>query len=165
METSDGRTRTVSWTDPKAIAATARGMAGVDFLRAMAAGEIPPPPVALLLGFGVRDVEEGRVVFTMVPGEHHYNPIDMVHGGVFGTLLDTAMGCAVMSTLPAGQGYTTLEYKVNLTRALSVKTGEVVCEGRIVTRGRQTAVAEARIVDGQGRVCAHATSTCLLFAV
>jgi uncharacterized protein (TIGR00369 family) len=165
MQASDERSRTVTWTDPKAIAAKARTMAGLDFLRAMAAGEIPPPPIARMMGFGVRTVEEGRVVFTMVPSEHHYNPIGMVHGGVFGTLLDTAMGCAVMSTLPAGQGYTTLEYKVNLTRALTVETGEVACEGRIVTRGRQTAVAEARIVDGQGRVCAHATTTCLIFAV
>jgi uncharacterized protein (TIGR00369 family) len=162
---SDERARTVTWTDPKAIAAKARGMAGLDFLRAMAAGEVPPPPIALLLGFGIREIEDGRVVFSMVPDEHHYNPIGMVHGGVFGTLLDTAMGCAVMSTLPAGEGYTTLEYKVNLTRAMTTDTGEVACEGRIVTRGRQTAVAEARIVDGQGRVCAHATSTCLVFAV
>lgn len=165
MQEPDVRSRTVTWTDPKTIAAKARGMAGIDFLRAMAAGEIPPPPIARMMGFGVREIEEGRVVFTMVPAEYHYNPIGMVHGGVFGTLLDTAMGCAVMSTLPAGQGYTTLEYKVNLTRALTVETGEVACEGRIVTRGRQTAVAEARILDAQGRVCAHATTTCLIFAV
>jgi len=163
MDAAETRTRTVTWTDPRAIAEKARSLSGLEFLRAMAAGEVPAPPIARLMGFGIREIEDGRVVFTLVPAEYHYNPMGMVHGGVFGTLADTAMGCAVMSTLPAGVGYTTLEYKVNLTRAMTIDTGEVACEGRVITRGRQIAVAEARIVDAAGRICAHATTTCLIF--
>lgn len=159
---TDTRTRTFSWDDPVASAAAARGLSGLDHLRAMMAGRLPAPPIMLALGIRLEEAEEGRVVFAMTPAEFHYNPIGSVHGGVSATLLDSAMGCAVHSTLPAGVGYTTLEFKVNLTRALTRGTGEVRCEGRIVTRGRRVAVAEADIRDGAGRVCAHATTTCLV---
>ncbi|HZH26219.1 MAG TPA: PaaI family thioesterase [Azospirillaceae bacterium] len=142
-----------------------RGLTGIEAMRRMMSGDIPAPPIMHLLDFSLVDVEEGRVVFAFVPAEFHYNPIGSVHGGIFATLLDSAMGCAVHTVLPAGMGYTTLEFKVNMTRPLTATTGEVRCEGSVINRGRQTAVAEARIVDKAGKIYAHSTTTCLLFPV
>ena len=156
------RERTVAWDDPLAGARAAPSMSGIDYLRAMLRGEYPPPPIAMTLGFTLEEVEEGRAVFALEPAEFHYNPIGMVHGGVAATLLDSAMGCAVQSRLGAGQGYTTLEMKVNLLRALTMDTGPVRCEGTVIHLGRTTALAEARLTDAAGRVLAHATSTCLI---
>jgi uncharacterized protein (TIGR00369 family) len=156
------RERTVRWDDPLLGASAARGMSGLEYLRAMIAGRFPPPPIAHTLGFTLAEVEEGRAVFELLPGEHHYNPIGMVHGGVAATLLDSAMGCAVQSRLPAGRGYTTLEMKVNLLRALTVDTGPVRAEGTLLHLGRSTALAEARLTDAGGRLLAQATSTCLI---
>ena len=143
-------------------ARAAPSMTGIEYLRAMLRGDYPPPPIAMTLGFTLDEVEEGRAVFGMVPDEYHYNPIGMVHGGVAATLLDSAMGCAVQSRLPAGTGYTTLEMKVNLLRAITMDTGPVRCEGALIHLGRTTALAEARLTDAAGRVLAHATSTCLI---
>ena len=111
------RTRTVTWEDPLVFARAGATLAGIDYLRAVAQGKLPPPPIALLLGFDIEEVAEGRVVFTAATGEHQYNPIGVVHGGLAATLLDSAMGCAVHSRLPKGRGYTTLEIKVNYVRA------------------------------------------------
>src|SRR5688500_5333396 len=105
-------------------------MTGLELLRAMAAGDAPGAPIAELMGFEPVEAEEGRVVFACVPERRHYNPIGTVHGGLAATLLDSAMGCAVHSTLPAGAGYTTLELKVNFTRPITSETGRVLCEGR-----------------------------------
>src|SRR6185295_4939079 len=99
------RARTITWDDPLPAAASARGRSGLDYLHAIAAGDVPPPPIAVLLGFELVEVEEGRAVFAVTPQEFHYNPIGVVHGGLAATLLDSAMGCAVHSTLPAGTGY------------------------------------------------------------
>jgi uncharacterized protein (TIGR00369 family) len=129
----------------------------------MVAGEVPPPPVAQLLGMGIAEIEVGRVVFTMNPAEYHYNPIGTVHGGVISTLCDSAMGCAIQSTLPAGVGYTTVELKVNFLRPLLVTSGTVRCEGRTIHVGGRIATAEARVVDAEGRLYAHATTTCMIF--
>ncbi|HEX8905564.1 MAG TPA: PaaI family thioesterase [Longimicrobiaceae bacterium] len=156
------RERTVTWDDPLVGARAAPSMPGIEYLHAMLRGEYPPPPVALTLGFTLHEVEEGRAVFAMEPAEYHYNPIGMVHGGVAATLLDSAMGCAVQSRLPAGTGYTTLEMKVNLLRAITMDTGPVRCEGTLIHLGRTTALAEARLTDSAGRLLAHATSTCLI---
>jgi uncharacterized protein (TIGR00369 family) len=156
------RERTVAWDDPLLGARAAPSMSGIEYLRAMLRGDYPPPPIAMTLGFTLDEVEEGRAVFSMVPAEYHYNPIGMVHGGVAATLLDSAMGCAVQSRLPAGTGYTTLEMKVNLLRAITMDTGPVRCEGTLLHLGRTTALAEARLTDAAGRVLAHATSTCLI---
>src|SRR5690606_33755904 len=103
-----------------------------------------------------------RAVFVCEPGEFHYNPIGSIHGGLAATLLDSAMGCAVHSTLPAGVGYTTLEIKVNYMRPLRIERGEVRCEGRVIHRGGRTAVADGRVVDADGKAYAHATTTCLI---
>lgn len=156
------RERTVTWDDPLRGARAARTMTGMQYLRAMMAGEYPPPPVAHTLGFTLAEVADGRAVFTLEPAEFHYNPIGMVHGGVAATLLDSAMGCAVHTQLPAGVGYTTLEIKLNLLRAITVDTGPTRCEGTVIHLGRTTALAEARLTDAAGRLLAHATSTCLL---
>ena len=161
-ENANPRRRVVTWEDPRIGAAAAKGMPGIDYLRAILAREVPAPPIALLLGFELRELEPGRAVFTGVAGEHLYNPIGMVHGGYAATLCDSAMGCAVQSMLPAGEGYTTLELKVNLIRAITDESGEVRCTGRLVHLGRTSAVAEAQLHDAQGRLCAHATSTCLI---
>ena len=128
----------------------------------MASGELPPPPIAKTLDFGVQSVEEGRVVFTLTPAEYHYNPIGSVHGGVFATLLDSAMACAIQSTLAAGVGYTTLELKVNFVKPLSHDTGEVLCEGRVIQVGRKVALAQGDIRDSSGKLYGTATTTCLI---
>jgi uncharacterized protein (TIGR00369 family) len=156
------RERTFTWGDPLPGARAARQMTGIEYLRAMMAGEFPPPPIALTLGFTLDEVEEGRAVFGVEPAEYHYNPIGMVHGGVAATLMDSAMGCAVHSRLPAGVGYTTLEMKINLLRAITLDTGPVRCEGTLIHLGRTTALAEAKMTDASGRLLAHATSTCML---
>lgn len=159
----NSRSLTVVWEDPKIIAAAATNMPGLDFIRAMATGEVPSPPIAALLGFRVFEVEEGRVVFAVEPAEQHYNPIGAVHGGLACALFDSAMGCAVHTVLPAGTGYTTLELKVNFLRPMTSATGEVRCEGRTIHVGRTTATAEARLTNRAGKLFGHATTTCMIF--
>jgi uncharacterized protein (TIGR00369 family) len=157
------RERTVAWEDPVASAARGAGLPGHDYLKAIAAGEIPPPPIAVLLGFELVEVEEGRAVFAVTPAEYHYNPIGVVHGGLAATLLDSAMGCAVHSTLPAGTSYTTLEVKVNFARAITRETGRVLCEGTVIHGGRTVATADGRVIaEDTGKLLAHGTTTCLL---
>ncbi len=159
----DDRTVTVSWSDPSELAGRAAALSGVDFLRAIVAGELPKAPIQELLGFELVEADEGRVVFELEPGERHYNPSGSVHGGVAATLLDSAMGAAVHSTLPEGSGYATLEVKFNLVRAITADTGRIAAEGTVVHRGRTVATSEAmlRTVDG-GALLAHGTSTCLI---
>jgi uncharacterized protein (TIGR00369 family) len=157
------RMRTVTWEDPLASARAGATLSGIDYLRAVAQGKLPPPPIALLLGFDIEEVEEGRVVFIAETGEHQYNPIGVVHGGLAATLLDSAMGCAVHSLLPQGRGYTTLEIKVNYVRAIKLESGTLRAIGTVVHMGGKIATAEARLLDGDGRLCAHATTTCMLF--
>jgi uncharacterized protein (TIGR00369 family) len=159
------RERTVTWEDPAASATRGVGLAGIDHMKAIAAGEIPPPPIAVLLGFELVEVEEGRAVFAVTPSEFHYNPIGVVHGGLAATLLDSAMGCAVHSTLPAGTAYTTLEFKVNFARAITGDTGRILCAGTLIHRGRTVATAEGRVTaEDTGKLLAHGTTTCLLFS-
>lgn len=156
------RSFNVSWEDPGELGEQARAMPGLDFLMAIRDEELPPAPIQRLLDFTLTEVEEGRVVFTAAPGEQHYNPIGVVHGGLAATLLDSAMGASVHSTLPQGQGYTTLETKFNLVRAVTADTGQIAAEGRVVNRGRQVATAEGYLRDGAGKLLAHGTSTCLV---
>src|ERR687888_3883 len=159
------RERTIPGGDPVAAAAAGRGLSGLDYMHAIAAGEIPPPPIAMLMGFELDAVEDGCAVFAVTPREYHYNPIGVVHGGLAATLLDSAMGCAVHSTLPAGTAYTTLEVKVNFARPITGETGRVVCEGTVVHRGRTIATAEGRVTaQDTGKLLAHGITTCLLFS-
>ena len=156
------RTFTVEWSDPAALAAAGRSMAGIDFLRAMRDGRLPPPPIAQLMGFRLAEVEPGHAVFECLPGEQHYNPIGVVHGGLAMTLLDSAMGVCIHTRLPVGTGYTTLEAKTNLVRAISDKTGKVRAIGKLVHLGSRIATAEGRIEDATGKLYAHATTTCIV---
>ena len=140
-------------------------MTGLELLRAVAAGEVEAP-IGELMGFRPVELEDGRVRFEAVPGPQHYNPIGSVHGGLAATLLDSAMGCAVHSTLPDATGYTTLELKVNFTRPITVETGRVLCEGTLVHRGGRVATAEGRLwAERSGKLLAHGTTTCLIFAL
>jgi uncharacterized protein (TIGR00369 family) len=157
------RTRTINWEDPIAAAKAGAGLSGIEYLHKIISGDIPPPPFGVLLDFRIAEISEGLAVFLVTPAEFHYNPIGLVHGGVAATLLDSAMGCAVHSTLPAGAGYTTLEIKVNYVRAMSVETGEVRCEAKTIHVGGRTATAEGKIVDASGKLYAHATTTCMIF--
>ncbi len=138
-------------------------MSGLEYLRAMQTGELPAPPLIVLLGFGVSEVSEGRIVFTAEPAEYLYNTLGSVHGGATAALLDSAMGCAVQSTLPVGVGYTTLELKANYLRPITSKIGCVSCEGKVIHVGGRIATAEARVTDEEGKLYAHGTTTCMIF--
>ena len=157
------RTRTVTWEDPRAAAEAGRSLSGLEYLQKIVAGELPRPPIGALMNFGISELSEGRAVFTVEPAEYHYNPIGVVHGGLAATLLDSAMGCAVHSTLPAGVGYTTLEIKVNYIRPMTAETGSVRCVANVIHVGGRTATAEGRVVDQSGKLYAHATTTCIIF--
>ena len=159
----DLRTRTFTWSDPMLNASQVGRSNGLELLRAMGNGDLPRPPIMHLLGTGRLDAEEGRVVVTLEPQEYHYNPLGTIHGGVLATLLDTATGCAVHSTLPSGVGYTTLDLTTKFLRPASIASGLLTCEGTVLSKGRRTALAEARITDAKGSLIAHATSTCMLF--
>ena len=156
------RQRVVSWEDPMVGAALAAGLSGLDYLRGIAEGRIAPAPIAALLGMTVERIERGEVTFGLEVGEHLYNPIGSVHGGVFCTLLDSAMGCAVHASLDRGQAYTTLELKVNLVKALTTKTPSVVATGQVVSAGRRVITASGQITGPDGTLYAHATTTCLV---
>ncbi|MEU6090732.1 PaaI family thioesterase [Streptomyces sp. NPDC047085] len=159
------RSRTYEWGDPKVSAAAVGRASGLEFLRDVLAGRMPAPPIAATLGFALEEVESGRAVFAMEPGEEHYNPIGSVHGGVYATLLDSAAGCAVQSVLPAGMGYTSLDLNVKFLRPITVDTGKVRAVGTVLSQGRRTALAQAELFDATDRLLAHATSSCMIFPV
>ncbi|HEY9048152.1 MAG TPA: PaaI family thioesterase [Ohtaekwangia sp.] len=159
---STSRERTYQWQDPLEGAVTAQSMSGLEYLRAMQEGKLPLPPVLHTLDIYVKDIREGNVAFEFLPKEFHYNPIGAVHGGVISTLLDSAMGCSVHSTLKAGIGYTTIEMKVNFVKGVTVKQGKLMAVGKVIFTGARTSLAEAQLIDDNGVLYAHATSTCLL---
>lgn len=161
--TKQERVRVVTWEDPLVSARQGLALGGMEYLRALAAGAVPIPPIASLIGIDGVEAEPGEVTFTAVPGEHHYNPIGMVHGGFAATLLDSAMGSAIQSTLPPGVGYSTLEIKVNYVRAMTVSTGRVRGVGRVIHAGSRVATADGSVFDEAGRLYAHGTTTCLIF--
>jgi uncharacterized protein (TIGR00369 family) len=157
------RTRTFSWTDPARHAELLGQESGLELMTRMAAGELPAPPVMDLIDLAGLEVAEGTVTFSLVPQEFHYNPLGSVHGGIISTLLDSACGCSVHTTLPAGVAYTSLDLNVKFLRPVTVATGRVRCTGTVLQRGRRTAYAEAKLTDAGGRLLAHATSSCLIF--
>jgi uncharacterized protein (TIGR00369 family) len=161
-ETANQRSVSITWDDPQALAAAARTMPGIEFLRAIRDGRLPGPPIAQLLGFRLAEVEPGHAVFECTPGERHYNPIGVVHGGLAMTLLDSAMGCCVQSSMPAGAGYTTLEAKTNLVRPITMTTGKLRAIGKLLHAGKRVATAEGRLEDAEGKLYAHATTTCIV---
>ncbi len=144
---------------------TIRSLSGLELIRAIRDCRLPSAPISEGLDFDLEVAEPGFVVFVGRPAFKHYNPIGAVHGGYAGTLLDSCMSCAVQTTLERGQGYTTLEYKVQMVRAITDTTGPVRAEGRVIHPGRRAATAEGRLIDAQGRLLAHGTTTCLVFAL
>lgn len=157
--------RTYTWTDPAFDPEKVKHLSGLEYLQAIARGDLPAAPIGATLGMErphLEDVQEGRVVFRLRPQGFHYNPIGSVHGGVYATLLDSAVACAIHSTLPAGATYTTLELKVNYLRPLLEGGPEVQAIGEVIHVTRQTGLAEGRIVDENGKIYAHATTTCLI---
>jgi uncharacterized protein (TIGR00369 family) len=138
-------------------------MSGLEYMQALVEGKFPPPPIAQTLGFALVEADEGRAVFAGEPAAYHYNPLGVVHGGLAATLLDSALACAIQTMLPQGMGYTTVQLNVNLVRAMTVNTGRVRCEGRVIHSGRQVATSEGDIRDSNGKLLAHGTTTCLVF--
>ncbi|MGL6161202.1 PaaI family thioesterase [Microbulbifer sp.] len=141
------------------------GKTGREILEAMMCGELPYPPMNETMNMTLLEVDDGRAVFQGIPLPQHYNPLGTVHGGWFATLLDSTLGCAVQTTLPAGRSYTTTELSVNIVRPASHKTGPLRAVGRVIHSGRRVATAEARIQDEKGKLYAHATTTCFVFDV
>jgi uncharacterized protein (TIGR00369 family) len=157
------RSRTFSWEDPAAMAATGLKLGGLEYMRAISQGTMPPPPVARLLGFQLLEADPGRAVFALEPAEWMYNPIGSVHGGIAATILDSCMGCAVHTTLEAGVGYTTTDLQVRYIRGMNVTTGRVLAEGRVLHAGKRTATAEGRLFAESGEaLIAHATTGCMI---
>ena len=156
------RSRTVRWTDPGRVRFRLRGLDGYEQLAAMKRDDAAAPPAVALLGLSLDELDRGRTVFSVVADERHENPMGTMHGGIVATLVDTAMGCAVSSTLPADAGFTTLELSTNLVRAITQSTGRVHAEGRVVHGGGRVITTEARVYDDAGTLYAHAKSTCLI---
>jgi uncharacterized protein (TIGR00369 family) len=148
--------------DAQAVARDLMGMSGLDALRALIAGKFPPPSISTTLGFRLVEVDNGYAVFEGEPSDRILNPLGVVHGGFALTLLDSCTGCAAHTTLPAGVGYTTLETKGNVVRAIMPDTGVVRAEGRVVAQGRTIITAEGKITDAAGKLYAHGTSTLLV---
>ncbi len=141
------------------------GQAGLEFLQGISAGRYPMPPMAGVIPTVPLEIEFGRAALRAVPDDRFYNTIGSIHGGYAATLLDTAMGCAVHSTIKAGEGYTSLEIKISYHKRIMPQTGELRIEGRIVSRGARVATAEGRITDAKGELLASGTTTCLIFSV
>jgi uncharacterized protein (TIGR00369 family) len=161
----DVRSRTVTWADPYGSVVAAASMSGREIMEAIARGELAPPPMALLLGFAPSRIDHGHVTMSFHPGEHTFNPLGSVHGGALATLLDSSMGCAIQTTLPAGVAYATSDLQVRYVRPVLAGTPMLHATGEVVHRGRRLATAEGRIVDDTGKLYAHATTSCQLFDI
>jgi uncharacterized protein (TIGR00369 family) len=157
--TEHARRRTVEWLDPSGSRQAMAQLSGAEILRQIKAGDLPPPPIARLLGFGVDHIEEGRVTFNIEPREDLENLAGMLHGGVAATLLDNALAASVHTRIPPGTGFVTLDLKVSFVRALTAASGRLVAEGRVLHLGRKTALAEGDIRNADGELCAHAVGT------
>lgn len=162
MESIAARTWTLTWNDPQPAIDAAKTLSGIEYLRAMAAGELPGPPMAALIDMRFDEVASGRVVMSALPREVHYNPMGTVHGGFTATLLDSAMGCATLSRVPLGSFFTTLELNINFTRPMTAASGRVSATGTIIHAGSRVITSEAKLVDGAGKLIAHGTSTCMV---
>lgn len=159
------RRRVVEWEDPAPGVAVMPSMSGLDYLRSMLSGELPPPPITNLMSMRLTAVEQGTATFVCEPDESHYNPIGTVHGGLVCTLLDSALGCAVQTTLPQGQGYTSIEIKVNYLRPVLAGAGPLTCVAHVTKPGNRVAFADGVVTDASGKVVATATGSLLVFAL
>jgi uncharacterized protein (TIGR00369 family) len=165
FSTASRRKRVVDWQAPEPAARAAAGMSGLEAMRAIRDGVLPPPPMARLIGFRMRLAEPGRIVMELEPHESLENTIGLLHGATAAALLDTAMGCAISTRLPAGQGSVTLDLKLTYLRPLSVKSGTISAEGKLIKLGRQTSYAEGFVHDGSGNLAVHATATFSMIGV
>ena len=145
--------------------ATLKGLSGLEYLQCIVDGRLPSPPITDTLGFALVEVSPGFALFTMTPQFRHYNPIGSVHGGVAATLLDSCMSCSIQTHFEAGTGYTTLEIKANMVRPITETTGPIRAERRSLHVGRRSATAEGKILDANGTLLAHGTTTCLVFSL
>ena len=145
--------------DPKLLATTS----GLELCQRMIVGELPPPPMASLMNIAMTEAEDGRVVFRGIPLRQHYNPAGVVHGGWTGAIMDSSLGCCVWTKVSVGLAYTTAEFKVHLVRPITDKTGEVICEARVVHMGRKLATSEATLKTLEGKLLAHGTETCAIY--
>jgi uncharacterized protein (TIGR00369 family) len=159
----DKRSKVVTWHDPLPTTAVGLSMPGIDYLRAMVDGTLPPPPISGLMTFTMAEVEPGRVVFTCQPDESAYNPIGMVHGGLVCTLLDSVAGCALHSTLPQGKGYTSIEIKVSYLKGVRASSGLLTATGTVIKSGSRVGFTEGVVTDEKGAIVATASSTLLVF--
>jgi len=159
------RQRVVAWDDPALGAAAMPSMSGLEYLHAMMGKKLPPPPMGELLNMTLVEAAPGTATFTCQPDESHYNPIGSVHGGLLCTLLDSALGCAVQTTLPKGQGYTSIEIKVNYLRSVQADSGPLTCVGVVSKPGNRVAFADGTVTDAKGKLVATATGSLLVFAI
>lgn len=157
------RERTIRWEDPKAFVEASRGRSGLEVLRSVLEPGAHMPPIGVLMNFWIVEVNEGHVVFEGEPGEYHYNPIGIVHGGFALALMDSALGCSIHSALPADVGYASTDLQLRFVRPMTGETGRVRCEGRAVHVGRTTAIAEGRLTDAKGKLLATGTTACAIF--
>lgn len=162
---SEERTRSYSWQDPMPYIKKGMSLAGIDYIQMLLNGNMPAIPIAETLAYTLEEAEVGRAIFSCEPKEFHLNPLGIVHGGLASTLLDSAMACAVHTTLPQGVGYTTLQLNINLTRAIRTDSGKLYCEGKVIHAGKQMATAEGTLRDANGKIYAHGTTTCLVFSL
>ena len=149
-------------TSPSGLFEIRRQLSGLEFFKKMIAGELPPPPLVVLLGLKLVEAEPGRVTFTGVAREEFYNGMGVAHGGFAATLLDSALGCAINTMMPAGRVFTTIDLQIHYTRPLRREAGELRCTATVVHVGSRTATSEGRIVDAAGKVYAHGKTTCIL---
>ena len=156
-------TQTVDKQLPPDRTETRRIMSGIEYMRKIMTGELPPSGMVQLLGLKLVEVGEGRAVFTVQPDERHYNGLGIAHGGLAAALLDSALGCAINAMMPAGKVFTTLEMKINYVRPITRERGELRCEANMIHAGGRVATAEGRITDEDGKLYAHGTATCILF--
>lgn len=159
------RRRIVEWEDPAPGVALMPTLSGLDYLRAMIDGALPPPPIARLMDMTLVDAGPGTATFVCEPDESHYNPIGTVHGGLVCTLLDSVLGCAVQTTLPQGQGYTSIEIKVNYLRPVRAGSGPLTCVGTVTKPGNRVAFADGVVTDASGKTVATATGSLLVFPI
>lgn len=157
------RRKTVIWQDPKKNTRDVSKISGLDYLKSIKNKTIAPPPVAMLIGYRISNIENGYVVYELDPKEYHYNPFSTVHGGIISTLLDTAMTAAVLSTLTKGINCSTVEIKVNFVRPVTSKCGTLKCEAKPLHIGKNLATVEGKLKDQNGKLYAHGVSTCSIF--
>ena len=162
LDNNRTRTREFSWEDPMIGAIKALSMDGLDYLKEIEIGTIPPPPIGLLMDFRISEIKYGEVTFEVTPSEFHYNPIGMVHGGLFATIMDSTMGSAIQTTLKAGSGYSTVDLQITYVKAAKIETGTLVCTGKVVHSGKKIATGYAEVRDLNGVLYAHGSTTCLI---